>query len=119
MMNATLSRRRFLETIALGSGVALATQRPARAGGAGNAAGSTSVTPPKLGLTDPSAIALGYVEDAAKVNVAKFPSYVHGSNCANCLQLGGAEGEPYRPCASFNGKLVAIAGWCSAWTAEM
>jgi hypothetical protein len=35
------------------------------------------------------------------------------------LQLQGAAGSDYRPCAIFKGKLVAVAGWCSAWTAEM
>ena len=49
----------------------------------------------------------------------KFPRYVAGSNCDNCLQLQGKPGNNYRPCSLFPGKFVAVSGWCSGWTAEM
>jgi hypothetical protein len=75
--------------------------------------------PAKLGVNDPAAVALGYVENAAAVDEKKYPRYVKGSNCENCLQLQGQAGSDYRPCTLFPGKLVAIAGWCSGWTAEM
>jgi hypothetical protein len=68
---------------------------------------------------DPAATALGYVENAADVDPKKFPRYVAGSNCDNCLQLQGKPGNNYRPCNLFPGKLVAVAGWCSGWTAEV
>jgi len=75
--------------------------------------------PPRLSEKDPAAVALGYVADAARVDVGKFPDFVKGSNCENCLQLQGKAGDAYRPCSLFPGKLVASAGWCKSWTPEM
>jgi hypothetical protein len=73
----------------------------------------------RLDVTDPAARALGYVENADRVDAKKYPTYVKGSNCENCLQLAGKAGNNYRPCALFPGKLVSVSGWCSAWAAEM
>ena len=73
----------------------------------------------KLDVNDPAAVALDYVEDAGRVDLKKHPGYVKGSNCDNCLQLQGTPGNSYRPCSLFQGKLVAVGGWCSGWTAEM
>jgi hypothetical protein len=75
--------------------------------------------PARLDVNDPAALALGYVENAARVDVKKYPSYVKGSNCENCLQLAGKAGNNYRPCGLFPGKLVSVSGWCSGWAAEM
>jgi hypothetical protein len=91
------------------------------------AAGLTAALPwrqargalPKLDVKDPAAIALGYVENAAQVDVKKYPDFVKGSNCENCLQLQGSAGNSYRPCSLFPGKLVALGGWCTGWTPEM
>ncbi len=74
---------------------------------------------PHLDVKDPDAVALGYVENATEVDAKKYPSYVHGSNCDNCLLLQGSSGAGYRPCTLFAGKLVSAAGWCSGWTAEI
>jgi hypothetical protein len=59
------------------------------------------------------------VEHASDVDVKKFPTYVKGSTCENCLQLQGTAGNNYRPCGLFPGKLVSVSGWCSGWAAEM
>ena len=74
---------------------------------------------PHLSVKDPSAVAVGYVEDAAQVDAKKYPTYVKGSNCDNCLLLQGASGAAYRPCTLFPGKLVSASGWCSGWSAEI
>jgi hypothetical protein len=74
---------------------------------------------PRLDPKDPAARALGYVEDAKKTDVKKIPTYAEGSNCENCLLLQGSSGAAYRPCNLFPGKVVAVAGWCSGWTAEI
>ncbi len=74
---------------------------------------------PLLDVHDPTAVALGYVEDAAAVDAKKYSSFSPGASCANCMQLQGKAGEAYRPCAVFPGKLVAAAGWCMSWTPEM
>jgi len=109
MMNRPLvSRRVLVKTLTLG--MAAVSLRSAQAGAA---------EAQKLDVKDPAAVALGYVESAAQVDVKKYPAFVKGSNCENCLQLQGTAGSDYRPCALFPGKLVAVAGWCSSWTAEM
>jgi hypothetical protein len=75
--------------------------------------------PARLDVKDPAAIALGYVESAAQVDTKKYPKYVQGSNCENCLQLQGSAGNNYRPCSLFPGKLVSVSGWCKAWMPEI
>jgi len=73
----------------------------------------------KLSPTDPKAVKLGYVENASTVDTKKYPAYVAGSKCENCLLLQGKAGDTYRPCTLFPGSLVAVTGWCSGWAAEM
>jgi hypothetical protein len=73
---------------------------------------------PHLDVKDPQAIALGYVEEATRADVKKYPTYVKGSRCDNCLLLQGSSGA-YRPCNLFAGKVVSAAGWCSGWSAEI
>jgi anaerobic selenocysteine-containing dehydrogenase len=51
---------------------------------------------------------------------AKALQYVHQSekedaHCANCALIQGTDGEEWRPCAIFPGKLVHSDGWCAAW----
>lgn len=72
--------------------------------------------PAKLDLKDPTAVALGYVENAAKVTAAKEPSFKAGSHCGNCKLYGAAQEKAgYAPCGAVGGKLVAKNGWCKAW----
>jgi hypothetical protein len=80
---------------------------------------SRGAEPNRLDVKDPAAAALGYVENAAQVDGKKYPGYVQGSNCENCLQLQGTAGNNYRPCSLFPGKLVSVSGWCKSWTPEM
>ena len=80
---------------------------------------SESAELPHLDLKDPAAVAMGYVEDASRVDAKRYPVYVKGSNCENCLLLQGAAGAAYRPCQLFAGKSVSVRGWCSGWSAEI
>ena len=106
---AALTRRNVMRNLALaGSAVAALPVAGLRAAGL-----------PRLDPKDPAALALGYLEDANHTDVKKFPSYVKGSTCENCLQLQGSAGAAYRPCSLFPGKLVSAAGWCSGWSAEI
>jgi hypothetical protein len=73
---------------------------------------------PHLEVKEPAAVAQGYVENATQVDAKKYPAYVKGSRCDNCLLLQGSSGA-YRPCNLFPGKLVSAAGWCSGWSAEI
>lgn len=70
---------------------------------------------PHLDEKDPLAVAMGYVHDAKKVDPKSAPQYKPGSTCANCLQLTGKEGDAWRPCNLFPGKLVSADGWCKVW----
>jgi hypothetical protein len=70
---------------------------------------------PHLDEKDPLAVAVAYVPNASKVDAAKNPQYKPGTKCSNCIQLQGKEGDPWRPCNLFPGKLVASAGWCKVW----
>ena len=80
---------------------------------------ATAARDARLDVKDPAAIAVGYVENAGQVDVKKYPAYVKGSTCENCLQLQGSAGSAYRPCGLFPGKLVSVSGWCTAWTPEI
>jgi hypothetical protein len=72
-----------------------------------------------LTVTDPTAIALGYVEDASTVDVAKWPKKAgpdgDKQSCSTC-KLFSDKGDGTGGCAIFPGKLVKAAGWCSGWT---
>lgn len=70
---------------------------------------------PHLDEKDPLAAAMGYTHDASKVDAAKNPQYKPGSKCSNCIQLQGKDGDKWRPCNLFPGKLVAADGWCKVW----
>jgi hypothetical protein len=73
---------------------------------------------PHLDEKEQLAVSLGYVHDASKVDANKVPQYKKGANCANCLQLTGKEGDQWRPCNLFPGKLVNADGWCKVWVAK-
>lgn len=72
---------------------------------------------PHVMLDDPTAQALGYVEDVKDIDKSNplAARYEDGQHCANCSQVLGADGEAWRPCNLFPGKLVAENGWCSVW----
>ena len=61
------------------------------------------------------AVALGYVDDAARVNTAKYTNFVAGSNCRNCALYAGMPGDAVGMCPLFSGKHVAAKGWCGSW----
>jgi High potential iron-sulfur protein len=106
------SRRDWLKGLALGATAVLgAAALPPRRSPAADAV--------KLDVHDPAAMSLGYVENASRVDRKKYPQFVAGSNCENCLQLQGKPGNNYRPCSLFQGKLVSVSGWCSGWAAEI
>ncbi len=108
MSDKTITRREFVTAAAVAVPVAaLLSSQQAAAQGA-----------QKLDPKDPMAVALMYVEDAAKVDAAKAPSFKAGQSCANCLQVPAGSKGAYVPCNAFAGKLVASKGWCAAWVAK-
>ena len=70
---------------------------------------------PKITADDPVGIALKYTHDASSVDPALRTQPAADQSCANCAQLQGNEGDEWRPCAIFAGKLVNANGWCSVW----
>jgi High potential iron-sulfur protein len=63
---------------------------------------------------DPKAVALGYRNDAAKVDTNQYPSYALGQSCGNCAQFKGSPGIAAGPCPQMP-KPVLTSGWCSAY----
>jgi len=105
-MSEPFSRRQVLKGFALLAGAAGAL----RATPESRAAEAVHLSP-----TDPAAVALGYHENVKTVTPKDFPTFQPGQSCATCLQLQGAAGEAWRPCALFPGKLVPAEGWCKVW----
>jgi hypothetical protein len=96
-----LNRRRFITLIPVAAiGILGATSAQAQE---------------KLSETDPTGQALGYKEDATKVDAKKFAAYKAGNNCAGCTLYSGKAGAANGPCSAFGGKLVTAKGWCSAY----
>lgn len=68
---------------------------------------------------DPLAAALKYTHDARTVDPASRTQPAEVQVCLNCAQLQGTEGDEWRPCAIFVGKLVNSKGWCSVWVPKV
>jgi hypothetical protein len=104
-MTDSISRRAALKNLALAAGVlAVPASRLASA-----------ADTPHLAATEPTAVALGYHQDAKTVDVKAFPTFKPDQKCNNCLQLTGKAGDAWRPCNLFPGKLVSENGWCKVW----
>ena len=69
---------------------------------------------PHAAETDPMSQALGYREDASKIDTKKYPGYKYGDVCASCKLFQGKAGEPWGACQVIPGKDVNAKGWCSA-----
>ncbi|HVT33131.1 MAG TPA: high-potential iron-sulfur protein [Rhodanobacteraceae bacterium] len=104
------ARRRFLKLAAAGAAIAPVAAMLPRIVRADDM--------PHLAESDPTAMALGYKEDATKVDKAKFATYKAGSQCDNCRFWTGKAGDAYGPCGLFPGKATAAKGWCSGYNAK-
>lgn len=100
------SRRRFLK-IAAGTAAVAAV-----AGGLPRLARAADL--PHVTDADPTAKALGYVEDNT---ATKNPKHKPGEACSSCqFYSGGPTG--YGPCQLFPGKSVNAKGWCVSYTSK-
>jgi hypothetical protein len=70
---------------------------------------------PHVAENDPTATALGYRNDATKVDKKKFANWQAGKDCDDCAQFEGKKGETWGPCKIFPGKAVNAHGWCTAF----
>jgi len=97
------SRRRFVGQLAVvaGSG-AIASRGFAQAGA-------------HVDEADEQAVALGYRQDTAKVDAAKYPKHAATQRCSNCSFWQGQSADAWAGCAMFGRKHVANGGWCQVW----
>ena len=100
-----IARRQFIQLSAVAAAGCLALP--------GNQAHAQDM--PKIEESDPIAQSLKYVHDATIVDPAQRANPAAEQNCANCALIQGADGDAWRPCQIFPGKLVNAAGWCSVW----
>ncbi|MFZ2752310.1 MAG: high-potential iron-sulfur protein [Lysobacteraceae bacterium] len=114
-MSQDISRRRFLTIAVVAAASAPLALRSLSAEAAAPAPAAAKPLP-KLLLTDATAKALAYAEDATKVKHAAFKP---GSNCAGCNFYKGAKGSASGPCTLFPKNSVVSKGWCSAWAKKV
>jgi hypothetical protein len=69
----------------------------------------------RLEESDPRAVAVGYVEDAARVDARKYPKYRPGQLCTTCGLYLAKPTQPWAPCTLFPKRVVAGKGWCDAF----
>ena len=96
------SRRRFIELVPV-AGAVLLWGVPAHA------------QAERLDEKDPKAVAVGYVEDATRVDARRYPKYLPGEDCAGCQFYLAKPSDPWGPCSIFPRKVVAARGWCDAF----
>ncbi len=70
---------------------------------------------PKLSEDDPMGKAMKYTHDASTVEPSSRANPAADQNCANCALIQGADGDTWRPCQIFPGKVVNANGWCMVW----
>lgn len=74
---------------------------------------------PRLAEDDAMATAMKYTHDASTVDPATRVNPAADQNCANCALIQGNDGDEWRPCQIFPGKLVSANGWCSVWAPKV
>jgi High potential iron-sulfur protein len=119
------TRRRFIEIVPLAGITALVACSPpppptpsveaVTPTSPAPAPASVTAAAPMLDEKDPQAMALGYVQDTARADKAKFSNYIADSQCSGCTLYQGKAGEATGGCTLFAGKNVTAQGWCSAW----
>jgi hypothetical protein len=73
--------------------------------------------PPKVNEKESTAVALGYVSDAKRVDKTASPQYTAGSTCSSCSWYQGKAGDPTGgACTFFPGKNVDANAWCRMYS---
>lgn len=70
---------------------------------------------PPLDPNDPTAKALGFVNDGTQVDAKKYSTYKPAQKCGTCAQYQGKPTDPTAACTIFAGKSVPQGGWCQVW----
>jgi hypothetical protein len=71
---------------------------------------------PHLAEDDAMAKSMKYTHDASTVDPSSRANPAENQTCANCALVQGEDGQQWRPCQIFPGKLVNADGWCSVWS---
>ena len=100
-MSVSSQPRRTFVMILVATGAAMATSR--------------AFAQAAVSEKDPQAVALGYVSDATRADVKKYPKYAAGQACGSCALYQGKAGDAGGNCPLFAGRQVSAKGWCSAW----
>ena len=103
-----IARRQFIQLSAVAAAGMLA--RP------GQEARAQDV--PHLSEDDPTAKAMKYTHDTSTVDASTRANKAADQRCSNCALVQGEDGETWRPCQIFPGKLVNADGWCAVWAAK-
>jgi hypothetical protein len=83
-----------------------------------------TAAPPANALSEdnPTAKALGYVADATKTDIKKFPKRAgaNGANqfCSTCQFYQANAKAEWGPCAIFPNQVVSGQGWCNSWVVK-
>jgi hypothetical protein len=94
------------------SGIVVGVLAPAL-GMLARVAAAAELTP--LDPNDPTAKALGFINDSAKVDASANPTHKPNQKCGNCAQYQGKAGDARGGCAIFAGHSVPEGGWCRTW----
>ena len=70
---------------------------------------------PKVEESDSMAQAMKYTHDASTVDASARANPASEQTCNNCALVQGEDGQEWRPCQIFPGKVVSAKGWCSVW----
>lgn len=107
-MDKTYSRRAIMK-----GGLMAGALIPAMGLIAGAPALAADLTP--LDTNDPTAKALGFVNDSSKVDAAANPTHTAAQKCGTCAQYLGKPGDARGGCNIFVGHSVPVGGWCKTW----
>ena len=107
------ARRRFVLGTLTGAGSAALWTLGA--GTQGSQSRAAAAAAERVSPNEALAKALGYTENATKVDRAKFPTYMPGQGCDVCRFFKGTPGKAYGPCQIFMNKEVNINAWCASF----
>jgi hypothetical protein len=110
MKNTVASRRSALKLMSMAAAAAVLGETVA--GGAD----APALVP--LTSDDPTAKALGYVNNTNLVDAATNPTHQPSQHCGTCVQYQGKPGAARGGCNIYPGKSVSVNGWCRVWTAK-
>lgn len=77
--------------------------------------GAGAAALPALDPSDPTAKALGFTNDASKVDSKTYPTFKPSQKCSTCAQYQGKASDATAACTIFAGKSVPAGGWCQVW----